>query len=294
MSNEELAKLIQDNIEPTKHIEQLYVNNLPIIRKAASKYTAYAELEDLLQEGYFGLYEAVQHYESDKEIKFITYAVYWIKQAMQRYVENCGRIIRIPTHLMADIMKYKKLLEEYREEYNREPSGTELCQYFNCRIGRVEHIKKAYQQYNIKSLDAELTNDNGDFSTLGEIVASGEELENNVIEQEMNTQLKNNLWQIVQDSLTEQENEVIIEKYRNNRTRQEIADIVGGGVSSVRSMEEKAMRKLRLPRMKRILEDGFGISETAGATAYKGGIISDNIRYSSTERAAFKDMYIKI
>ena len=294
MSNEELAKLIQDNIEPTKHIEQLYVNNLPIIRKTASKFTAYAELEDLLQEGFFGLHEAVQHYESSNEVKFITYAVYWIKQAMQRYIENCGRTIRIPTHLMSDIVRYRRFSELYREEHNREPNVAELCRHLKCSVKKLDHIRKAYQQYNIKSLDAELTNDNGDFSTLGENCASSEDIENNIIEQEMSTQLKNNLWQIVQDSLTEQENEVIIEKYRNNRTRQEIADIVGGGVYSVRSMEEKAMRKLRLPRMKRILEDGFGISETAGATAYKGGIISDNIRYSSTERAAFKDMYIKI
>lgn len=291
MSNEELVKLIQDNIETAKHMEQLYMNNLPIIRKIAGKYTSYAELEDLLQEGYFGLHEAVQHYESDKEIKFITYAVYWIRQAMQRYIENFGHIIRIPGHLVADIMKYKKFLKLYREEYNSSPNGSELCRYLKCTPKKLDHLRKACQQYNIKSLDAELTNDKGECSTLGENCAGNEDVENYVIEHEMNTRIRNNLWQIVQDSLTEQENEVITEKYQNSKTRQEIADIVGSGVSSVRSIEEKAMRKLRMPRIKRTLEERFDIAMTK---AYKSSIISDNICYSSTERAVFKDMRIKI
>lgn len=297
MSNEELVKLIQENILDTgyindaEHMQELYINNLPIIRKMAVKYNAYAELEDLVQEGYFGLYEAVRHYESGKEIKFITYAVYWIKQAMQRYIENCGRAIRIPVHLMADIMKYKKFLELYGEEYNSSPNGSELCRYLKCTPKKLEHLRKACQQYNIKSLDAELANDNGECSTLGENCAGSEDVENDVIEHEMNTQIRNNLWQIVQNSLTEQENKVITERYRNSKTRQEIAEIASMEVASVRSLEERAMRKLRVPRIKRMLAERFDIAMTK---AYKSGIICDNVHYTSTERAAFKDMGIRI
>ncbi|MBD5089236.1 MAG: hypothetical protein HDT30_10595 [Clostridiales bacterium] len=116
-------------------------------------------------------------------------------------------------------------------------------------------------------------------------------VENSFIDTEMKKQMKSNLWQIVQDSLTEQENDKIKERYRNNKTRQEIADIIGNNVSSVKSMEDKAMRKLRMPRIKRILEDRFDI---AMSKAYKGSIVSENILYSSTERAAFKDMHIRI
>ena len=291
MNNELLVKIIQGKENAKEELKQLYLNNLPLIKKTAQKYANFAEFEDLLQEGYIGLYEAAYHYNSDINVKFITYATYWIRQAMQRYVENCCRSIRIPAHLVADIAKYKQFLGEYIQYHNREPLDKEICHFLGYTPKKLKEIKKAYMKYNVNSLDAEFINDGGDSITLGETLAGDEDVENSFINAEMKKQMETNLWQIVQDSLTEQENEVITEKYQNNKTRQEIADIMEDNVAFIRSMEDKAMRKLRMPKIKRILEDRFDI---AISKAYKGSIVSGNILYSSTERAVFKDMHIRI
>lgn len=291
MCNEDLVMLIRENKDSMERLGELYTNNLQIIRKIANKYTAYAEIEDLLQEGYCGLCMAVQHYDINSEIKFATYATYWIRQAIQRYIENCCHIIRIPVHMSSDVMRYKKALEQYREEHGRQPSDIEMCERMECSMKKMHSIKKAWQQYDIRSLDAEVRNDNGDTVTLIETLTGCDGIEESIIENEMNNEMKTGLWQIVQDSLTDSENDIITERYQNNRTRQEVADIMCEGVSYVRSIEEKAMRKLRVPRIKMILEERFDI---AVQRAYRGGIVSDNVFYSSTERAAFKDMRIRI
>lgn len=295
MSNEDLTMLIKqnaDNKERSKeHLEELYTNNLPIIRKIANKYKAYAEIEDLLQEGFCGLYMAVQHYEIEKDIKFITYATYWIEQSMKRYMENCCQSVRIPVHMLSDISKYKKVLDKYRREQNRNPNDIEICDCMKCSIEKLGVIKKAYNQQNIKSLDEEIENDTGDTVTLMETLAGNDDIENSVIENEMHEKMKSELWQIVHDSLIEAENDVIVEKYRYNKSNREIAENRGSTVSKITTLESKALKKLNGSRIRKTLENKF---EIVTSIAFKGCMMSDSIMYSSTERAVFKDMGIRI
>ena len=84
-----------------------YESNLPLIKKFIKPYAAFESMEDLLQESYFGLREAVQHYETSVNVRFMTYAEYWIKQSVQRYPEKCGFTIRIPSHTRHKIARYK-------------------------------------------------------------------------------------------------------------------------------------------------------------------------------------------
>lgn len=95
MSNEELVERIRNGYHVTENMQVLYENNLPLIKKFIKPYTYYESEEDLLQEAYFGLWEAVRHYESAENVLFMTYARYWIKQSIQRYMENSGSILRI-------------------------------------------------------------------------------------------------------------------------------------------------------------------------------------------------------
>ena len=98
MSNEELVKGIQQqNIDVIDGMEQLYIKNKGIIHKIALRYSTYAELDDLMQEAYLGLYTATMHYDCSAGVKFITYAYRWICQAVTRYIESNGSIIRIPS-----------------------------------------------------------------------------------------------------------------------------------------------------------------------------------------------------
>ncbi|MBD5521415.1 MAG: hypothetical protein HDR03_09385 [Lachnospiraceae bacterium] len=74
MSNETLVQRIKGGYSVPEDMQALYENNLPLIRKFIKPYTAYEPIEDLMQESYFGLWEAVKHYETDKNVQFMTYA----------------------------------------------------------------------------------------------------------------------------------------------------------------------------------------------------------------------------
>ena len=86
MENEELVEQIQAGIKPTENMEQLYLQNRSFIYQQAKKYAAYADMDDLMQEAYFGLHEAVKHYKPDKETKFLTYLPFRLQKAFRRYI----------------------------------------------------------------------------------------------------------------------------------------------------------------------------------------------------------------
>ena len=98
MTNEQIVSEIRNGYSVTDYMQLLYESNLLLIKKFIKPYTAYEPMEDLLQESYFGLWEAVQHYETSANVRFMTYAEYWIRQSVRRYLEKCGSTVRIPSH----------------------------------------------------------------------------------------------------------------------------------------------------------------------------------------------------
>ena len=98
MDNEQLVARIRAGVDTADNMLALYEQNHGFIHKMALKYSGYAEIEDLKQEAYIGLCAAVEHYDEDKGVAFISYAGFWIKQTMQRYIDNCGGVVRLPVH----------------------------------------------------------------------------------------------------------------------------------------------------------------------------------------------------
>ncbi len=96
---------------------------MPLIIKFIKPYTDYECEAGLLQESYFGLWEAVQHYETSKNVRFITYARYWIVQAVQRYLEKCGSAVCIPSHTRAKMSRIQKVTSQLRQEQQRADSN---------------------------------------------------------------------------------------------------------------------------------------------------------------------------
>ena len=98
MTNEQLVARIQVGEDTAVNMLQLWEQNQRFIGMIAVKYSGYAEMDDLKQEGYLALCEAVRHYNPDQGVPFINYAAFYIRQGMQRYIENSGNCIRIPVH----------------------------------------------------------------------------------------------------------------------------------------------------------------------------------------------------
>lgn len=94
MSNEQLVKNIQQGADTAENMAQLYRQNLPLIRMICKPYEQYEPLDDLMQESFFGLVDAVKHFESSKNVLFMTYAGYWIRARLAQYCRrNRGRFV---------------------------------------------------------------------------------------------------------------------------------------------------------------------------------------------------------
>lgn len=291
MSNEELVSQIQKGVNTCNNMELLYMNNKAYILQIAKKYSNYADIEDLMQEAYFGLYEAVQRYENNHEVKLMTYAGFWIHQAVNRYIGNYSNNVRLPIHLKDKIRKYKKCVNLYKANLGRNPSDRELCAYLNISDKTLESIKLAKFQYDqMKSINEEMPGEEGDGLSLGDIIADKTDLENDCIESLIERQLKTEFWQIVKENTSSQENDAINYRYKHRMTLDAAAKEMNSTRERVRQLQTAGLRKLRQGRVTRMLSEKFEVNM---ARAYCGSL--NSFRYdwtSSTEKVALKNIEI--
>ena len=180
MDNEQLVARIRAGEDVAKNMLELYNQNRGFIVKVAKRYQGFAEMEDLLQEGYIGLSEAVRHYDADKNSSFIHYAAFWIRQSMSRYVDNCGSVVRIPVQARGEIREYNRVVREYRKYYGEWPSDCALCRLLGVTREKLQEIRKSVQIGQMRSLSEVLGGDGEEF-TLEDSIASDQDLEGDAI-----------------------------------------------------------------------------------------------------------------
>ena len=288
MTNEQLVLRIQAGEDVAENMEQLYKQVKAFIHTIAWKYRDSGELEDLEQEGYLALYTAIDGYDPAAGANFLTYAGYHIRQRMQRYLQNNGSCLRLPVHCLESVRQYQRFCSKYQQEHGCEPPDDAAAAFLCLTLEQVENIKKSACMANLGSLDSPVTGiDGGEDTTLEELTASGENLEENVLERIQRQQLQAVLWDCV-DSLEGRQPEVIRMRYRENMTLNQIGQCYGTTPESIRQSEMKALRELRKPsranRLRPFLPEAeriysMGISGT-GAESFR------RTWTSSTERAA--------
>ena len=126
MNNEQLVARIMAGDNEAENMLQLWQQNKGFIAMMARRYSAGAEMEDLEQEGYIALCEAVQHYDPDRGKSFISYAAFYIKRRMRICADN-NRTVRLSFNAGDEVRQYQKIMREYRQEYGCDPSNRELC-----------------------------------------------------------------------------------------------------------------------------------------------------------------------
>ena len=258
MTNEQIVSEIRNGYSVTDYMQLLYESNLPLIKKFIKPYAAYEPVEDLLQESYFGLWEAVQHYESSANVRFMTYAEYWIKQSVQRYLEKCGSMVRIPSHTRQRIGRYKKTVQELEQELGRVPTDNEIADKMRISVGLLPELR--IQMQGIASLDTPLADDNS--LTLSDTIQADFSLEDETIGKMYAEHSKSQLWGIVERFTSNRENSIIKEIFINNRTMAAVARELGITIDRIRQIKEKGLRRLRIGRAKRELLEKFDIVES--------------------------------
>lgn len=253
MTNEQLVALIRAGENVADNMLKLYEQNRGMIYQIAKKYSGYAEMDDLMQEGYLALCNAVEHYEPG-EASFIHYAAFWMKQGMQRYIDNCGNVVRIPVQLQTDIRRYNRIVKEYKREYDREPSERELCGLLRVGRGKLQEIKRSASMGQIRSL-SEPTNGDGDLF-LGDVIASDQNLEEDACKKFDYDLMRERLWDTV-DNLPGEQADVIRKRYQERMTLDAVGQSMGVGRERVRQVEAKALRGLRSPGKSRKYKEYF-------------------------------------
>jgi len=176
----ELAKRIERGDLEAK--ERLINSNLRLVLKFARRYQGHGlPLGDLVQEAMLGLIRAAEKFDWRRGYKFSTYAVLWIKQAIQRGLDNTGRAVRIPAHVAQRERTVNRVTSELAAELNRDPTDEEVATKAKLPIDEVMAIRDLTRV--TTSLDQPVTPD-GD-TTLGELhTESTDPLEDEVLERE--------------------------------------------------------------------------------------------------------------
>lgn len=285
MTNEELVARIQAGIDEADNMLQCWQQNKGLIWTVARKYAAYESMEDLEQQGYLGLCDAVQGYKPEEGAPFSSYALFWIKQSIQRYIDDCSGVIRVPVHRRQEITKYRRLCAAFERSFGRKPTDGEISRFLEVSLEVVERIKEAAQLGSMASLDTPIGEDGED--SIGDLQPGPADVESSVLDEVQQDQLATTLWPLV-DSLPGRQPEIIRMRYQEGLTMKECGERLGIAAQGVRVHEVNGLRELRKPSRARQLKpflDGYIYDR---ALQGNGPGTFSRTWTSSTERVALK------
>lgn len=283
-TNEELCSQVQKGHDPQGCLEKLYKKNSGLIHQTCMKYGGGEELEDLEQECYFAIETAARRYDPDAGSTFAHYVVFWLRQAVIRYRENCGSSIRIPSRQRNRIVRYVKVMNDFRISFGRAPSAEELSAALELSPKQVNDLKLDVRLLSMESLNV-LIGDKED-TELIDMLPAEQDLEEEATDKRLNEELRTALEEAI-DLLKDQEQQVIRSRFFDNATQKEIANSMKVSAQRISEIEKKALRSLRTGKRAAILRpyvDIYGLSLKGSLSRYK------NTGISSTEYAAFKLM----
>lgn len=223
---------------------KLSESNLRLVVSLAKRYTGRGvPLMDLIQEGNMGLMRAAQKYDYTKENRFSTYASWWIKEAMQRAIDQQSREIRVPVHVAENMKRVQKTGRELQQSLGRDVTPKEIAE----KLGdKTEEEVKNVLNYLQSPVSLETpVGDDGE-NSLGDMV---EDRTEPTPEEAMNALVQQEEVKELLETLSDRERQVIRLRYgldeEKPHTLEEIGEILGVTRERVRQIEARALEKLR-------------------------------------------------
>jgi RNA polymerase primary sigma factor len=235
----ELAQRIEKGDLEAKN--RMINSNLRLVVSQARRYQGHGlEMGDLVQEGMLGLIRAVEKFDWRRGFKFSTYGTLWIRQAIQRGLQNHGRTIRVPVHVAQQQVKIRKLESELNNRLQREPTDEEIAALAELPLEEVVELRELNRS--LTSLDQPV-GDDGE-TALGELLASDRpEPEEEFAETERERQVND-----VVGELPESERNVIRLRFglagEEALTLRQTGAELGITSEQARKLEERGLRRL--------------------------------------------------
>lgn len=288
MTNEELVEQIQSGINVQNNMGLLYEQNRNFIYKLALPYSNYVEIDDLMQEAYFGLKRAVEGFDSSNKFKFLTYAEVKIKSAMQRYYYNHGLTKRISVHTLELIHKYHRFRKDFYNKNNAYPSEEQILNELHITAKKLKEMETVIHSEHCQSMN-DIIPGTEDI-TLEESIADEYDLENDVTDRISTEAVNKSIWEAVKE-LDKRSSEIIIGKYKNGLTLEKISELLNISRTRVQHMEQFAYKTLY--DKKTIMEAAEFYGYDSAASYHYGVSRFKNTFTSSTEYVAIKNITLQ-
>ncbi len=249
----ELAQRIRKG--DRKALEKLTKANLRFVVSVAKQYQNKGlSLPDLINEGNLGLIKAAEKFDETRGFKFISYAVWWIRQSILQAIAEQSRIVRLPLNQVGSVNKINKIANRFEQEHERRPSADEIGDFVDLPEDKIEDALKVSTRH--ISMDAPF--------------ADGEE--NSLLDVLPNTDSPDTDFELVMESLRNEINRALLTLNERERhiieaffginqpemTLEEIGEKFGLTRERVRQIKEKAIRRLRHNTKNKLLRSYLG------------------------------------
>ncbi len=253
LSREEEEALSQKIKKGDTHaLNELVRRNLKYVVTVANKYKGCGlSLQDLIEEGNIGLIQAAKRFDGERHVKFITYAVWWIRQAIMHALAEQGRTVKIPVKQAGKLYKIEQKFKSLTTALEREPTTSEVAEDLGFKVEEIENILRVYRSH--LSLDTPLKNtevtEYVDLLETPDYIPYDDQIMKESLKVKVDSILKH---------LTEREEKIIRMRFGfsgDAKTLEEIGKELGLSRERVRQIEKRAKARLRIQSDNQFLQE---------------------------------------
>lgn len=236
-------------------LERLTKTNLRFVVSVAKQYQNQGlTLGDLINEGNLGLIKAAKRFDETKGFKFISYAVWWIRQSILQAIAEQSRIVRLPLNQVGSLSKISKAFSRLEQEYEREPSPEELADMLETTVEKISDTLSNSGRH--VSMDAPFVQ--GEENTLLDVLENKDpDTDSNLINESLSEEIRRSL-----STLTDREREIVVLFFGLSTSQplslEEIGEKFNLTRERVRQIKDKALQRLRHTSRSKILKSYLG------------------------------------